>query len=64
MTKASLKDQVAAMRNKGNVNPIKDTIGNAFLTFLSQLLGFGVEAFDACQALNMYGIDSLSEVSC
>lgn len=64
MTRSPLKDQVAGMRNKGNVDQMKDAIGNAFLTFLSQLFGFGVDAFDASQALNMYGIDSLSGVSC
>lgn len=64
MTKAPLKDQVAAMRNKGNVDQMKDAIRDAFLTFLSQLLGFGVDAFDTSQALNLHGIDSLSGVSC
>ena len=64
LNKASLKDQVAAMRHKGVPEKMKDIIRNAFLTFLSQLLGFGVEAFDTSQALNMHGIDSLSGVSC
>ena len=64
MTKATLQDQVAAMRNKGDSEQMKDVIRHAFLTFLSQLLGFGADTFDPSQALNMYGIDSLSGVSC
>ena len=64
MSKSPLKDQVAAMQHKGDVGQLKDAIETAFLTFLSQLLGFGVDAFDTSQALNMHGIDSLSGVSC
>ena len=64
LNKASLKDQVAAMRHQGGPEKMKDIIRNAFLTFLSQLLGFAVDAFDASQSLNMHGIDSLSGVSC
>ena len=63
MSKAALKDQVAAMRHKGDTEQIRDVVRNAFLTFLSQLLGFGVDAFDPSRALTMYGIDSLSGVS-
>ena len=62
-TKAPLKDQVAVAGHKGDMQQIKNTIRDAFLTFLSQLLGFGVDAFDPSQALAMYGIDSLSGVS-
>ena len=64
LNKASLKDQVAASRHKGGPEQMKDIIRKAFLTFLSQLLGFAVDAFDTSQALNMHGIDSLSGVSC
>ena len=64
LNKASLKDQVAAMRHKGDPEQMKDIIRNAFLTFLSHLLGFAVDAFDTSQSLNMHGIDSLSGVSC
>lgn len=62
--KASLKDQVATIRPKGDTERMRNAIQNAFLTFLSQLLGFGVEAFDPSQAMKMYGLDSLSGVSC
>lgn len=62
--KAPLKDQVAAIRHKGDTGQLRDVVRHAFLTFLSQLLGFGVDAFDPSQALGMYGIDSLSGVSC
>lgn len=62
--KAPLRDQVAAMQRKGDKEQMRDAVRNAFLTFLSQLLGFGVDAFDPSQALMMYGIDSLSGVSC
>ena len=62
--KAALKDQVAAIRHKGDTEQLREIIRHAFLTFLSQLLGFGVDAFDPSQALGMYGIDSLSGVSC
>ena len=61
---AQLRDQIAAMRRHGATEQVKDAIRDAFLTFLSQLLGFGVDAFDPSQALMMYGIDSLSGVSC
>lgn len=61
---APLKDQVAAVRHRGDKEQIRDVVRNAFLTFLSQLLGFGVEAFDPSQPLTIYGIDSLSGVSC
>ena len=64
LNKASLKDQVAAMRHKEDPEQMKDIIRNAFLTFMSQLLGFAVDAFDTSQSLNMHGIDSLSGVSC
>ena len=64
MSKVPLKMQVAAMRDSGNPEQIKDAVRHAFLTFLSQLLGFGVDAFDPSHALSMYGIDSLSGVSC
>ena len=64
LNKATLKDQVAAMQHKGGPEQMKEIIRNAFLTFLSQLLGFGVDAFDTSQTLNMHGIDSLSGVSC
>ena len=64
LNKASLKDQVAAMQHKRSSGQMKEIIRNAFLTFLSQLLGFGVNVFDTSQTLNMYGIDSLSGVSC
>ena len=64
LNKASLKDQVAAMRHKEGPEQMKDIIRNAFLTFLSQLLGFGVDASDTSQALKRHGIDSLSGVSC
>lgn len=63
-SKAPLIYQVAAMRDKGDIEKMRDAIGDAFLAFLSQLLGFGVDAFDPSQALMMYGIDSLSGVSC
>lgn len=63
-SQAPLKDQVADMRHKGDTEQIRGAVRNAFLTFLSQLLGFGVDAFDPSQALMMYGIDSLSGVSC
>ena len=62
--KAPLKEQVAAIRHKGDRAQLRDVIRHTFLTFLSQLLGFGVDAFDPSQALGMYGIDSLSGVSC
>lgn len=63
-SKAPLKDQVAAMRLKGDTEKMRDAVRSAFLAFLSQLLGFGVDAFDPSQALTMYGIDSLNGVSC
>ena len=63
-SKAPLKDQIVAMRRKGDTKQTRDVIRNAFLTFLSQLLGFGVDAFDPSQSMTMYGIDSLSGVSC
>ena len=62
--KASLKIRVAAMRHGSDREQLKSVIRDAFLTFLSQLLGFGVDAFDTSQALKMHGIDSLSGVSC
>ena len=34
LNKASLKDQVAAMRHKGSPDKVKDVIRNAFLTWL------------------------------
>ena len=52
------------MRHKGDAAQLRDVIRVAFLNFLSQLLGFGVDTFDPSQALNMYGIDSLSGLSC
>ena len=61
---ASLKDQVATMCHKGDAAQMRDVIRDGFLSFLSQLLGFGVDTFDPSQALNMYGIDSLSGLSC
>lgn len=61
---APLKDQVAATRHKGDTEQMRDIVRTAFLTFLSQLLGFGVDAFDTSQPLTIYGIDSLSGVSC
>ena len=64
LNKASLKDQVAATQHRESPGKIKEIIRNAFLTFLSQLLGFGVDFFDSSQSLNVYGIDSLSGVSC
>ena len=63
-SKLQLRDQIAAMHRNGMTRPVRDAIKNSFLTFLSQLLGFGVDAFDPSQALMMYGIDSLSGVSC
>lgn len=63
-SEAPLKDQIAVLHHQGDMDQIRDTIRKAFLTFLSQLLGFGVDAFDPSQALTMYGIDSLSGVSC
>ena len=36
----------------------------AFLAFLSQLLGFSSESFSPASSLAMYGLDSLSAVSC
>ncbi|CAF9930981.1 MAG: hypothetical protein ALECFALPRED_004772 [Alectoria fallacina] len=63
-SKALLKDQVAAMRHKGETEQMRAAVRNAFLSFLSQLLGFGADAFDPSLALMMYGIDSLSGVSC
>ena len=62
LNKASLKDRVAAMRH--NPEQVREIIKNAFLTFLSQLLGFGVDTFDTSQSMNKHGIDSLSGVSC
>ena len=62
--RASLKIRVAAIRQGGDKEQLKSVIRDAFLTFLSQLLGFGVDAFDTSQALNRHGIDSLSGVSC
>lgn len=63
-SKPQLKDQIAAMRRNGTTELMKDAIENAFLAFLSQLIGFDMDAFDPSQALMMYGIDSLSGVSC
>lgn len=63
-SKEQLRDQIAAMRRNGMTRQVRDAIKNAFLTFLSQLLGFDVDAFDPSQALMIYGIDSLSGVSC
>ena len=62
--RAALKIRVAAIRRGGDKEQLKNVIRGAFLTFLSQLLGFGVDAFDTSQALNRHGIDSLSGVSC
>lgn len=36
----------------------------AFLAFLTQLLGFSSESFNPALSLAMYGLDSLSAVSC
>lgn len=63
-SRAPLKDQVAAMRLKGDTEGMRDAVRNAFLAFLSQLLGFGVDSFDPSQGLMMYGLDSLNGVSC
>ena len=63
-SKGQLRDRIAAIRRNGMTREIRDAIKNAFLAFLSQLLGFGVDAFDPSQTLMMYGIDSLSGVSC
>ena len=62
--KASLKTRVAAIRLGGDKEQLKCVVRGAFLTFLSQLLGFDVDAFDTLQALSRHGIDSLSGVSC
>lgn len=63
-SKARLIDHVAAVLRHGTTKQLKDAIQNSFLTFLSQLIGFNVDSFDPSQALMMYGIDSLSGVSC
>lgn len=60
----SLKEQITSMQNRGETEQMRDAISIAMLTFLSHLLGFTVDAFDPSQSLTMYGIDSLSGVSC
>lgn len=42
----------------------KTLMTNAFLAFLSNLVGFAKDALDPAQPLAMCGIDSLSGVSC
>ena len=43
---------------------LKALITDAFLAFLSNLVGWGKDSFDTTTALAMYGIDSLNGVSC
>jgi len=47
--------------------PIQDVpvvMQDAFLSFVAQLLGFDVSAFNPASSLAIYGLDSLSAVSC
>ncbi len=59
-TKAGLLEQV----RKLNERDAKAALLVAFFAFLSELLGFPNTTFDATSSLSMYGLDSLSAVSC
>ncbi|KAL9119068.1 MAG: hypothetical protein Q9187_004377 [Circinaria calcarea] len=56
----SLREQIQGL-NKGDTH---GTVTEAFLAFLSQLLGFESSIFNPGSSLAVYGLDSLSAVSC
>lgn len=58
--KLSLREQ---LRDSDKMDP-RVVLLEAFLAFLSQLLGFSSESFNPAVSLAMYGLDSLSAVSC
>lgn len=58
--KLSLREQLQKC-DKKNAHTV---LLEAFLTFLTQLLGFSSESFNPALSLAMYGLDSLSAVSC
>ena len=57
----SLRELVGAADAEGGK---KETVMDAFTTFLSSLLGFNKSTFSETSKLAMYGLDSLSAVSC
>lgn len=58
--KLSLREQL----QEGNDKDAHAVLLEAFLAFLTQLLGFSSESFNPALSLAMYGLDSLSAVSC
>ncbi|RDW69731.1 hypothetical protein BP6252_08751 [Coleophoma cylindrospora] len=56
----TLKEKVATL----DENRIRETVMDAFLSFLAGLLGFQTQIFDRQSPLVVYGLDSLSAVSC
>ncbi|RDW80856.1 hypothetical protein BP5796_05554 [Coleophoma crateriformis] len=56
----TLKEKVATL----DENQMRETVMNAFLSFLAGLLGFQTQIFDRQSPLVVYGLDSLSAVSC
>ena len=56
----SLRQRIQDLHEKDAHNVLLD----AFLPFLSQLLGFPTSTFTPSVSLAMYGLDSLSAVSC
>ena len=58
--RTTLRDKLGQANEEG----MKRAVTEAFLAFLSRLLGFGTDTFDPQQMLTMYGMDSLNGVAC
>lgn len=56
----SLRERVVAAGKEEALSMVEE----AFIAFLSRSLGFAADAFDSKRELAMYGVDSLSGVSC
>ena len=65
--KGKLNAQSLSLRERMQMLEEKQAIGlglEAFMGFLEQLLGFESKKFNPSESLAMYGLDSLSGVSC
>ena len=59
-TELNLREQIQKLDEKKGHAALLD----AFIAFISQLLGFSVSTFNSVSSLATYGLDSLSAVSC
>ena len=59
-TQLSIREQLAGIPAKNVPAAMQD----AFLAFVAQLLGFDASLFNPASSLAIYGLDSLSAVSC